>query len=289
MTTVVTLRDSNAYAIYSDGIKVIECLNPEVTFNEVIKETGLNHNVFVYEMNTLPNSTPVNGSTPDEESTEEESTETNYKNISLLKAHTDFQNKIDQFVNNNNIDFDKIKSSDDIDFDKINTSITFDVPNMGAYKNHHSVGVHMDVNPENATGLIHIGGSKDLPYSKEYVLSNYEKEEEKSIETPKPVGEVSKPNIGDLIYIEGVQGILKTVTGGVGTVSMVYTDTNSSLDIETYDEEHWPGNVEDISSKENLLIELEEIPGVYHSWNELRYKQSELQSKYGYKPACILK
>lgn len=77
-----------------------------------------------------------------------------------------------------------------------------------------------------------------------------------------PVGNVECPEEGDLIYVDGLAGVLSIITGGVGTVLTIYKNAS------------------------DILIELEETPGNYFSWNLLKNSQDELKEKYGYKPVC---
>ncbi len=79
-----------------------------------------------------------------------------------------------------------------------------------------------------------------------------------------PVGEVEQPEIGDLIYVECIQGILKNVFGGVATVSNVVEDND------------------------NIMICIDEMPGLFVNWSDLRYKQNDFKNKYGYKPAMFI-
>jgi len=90
-----------------------------------------------------------------------------------------------------------------------------------------------------------------------------------------PVGAVERPEIGNLIYIDGMKSILRTILGGVATVSAVH-DTNTYV----------PNGEEDIETTEaNIMVEIEEFPGIYFSWSMLRARQEELAAQYGYKPA----
>jgi hypothetical protein len=110
-----------------------------------------------------------------------------------------------------------------------------------------------------------------------------------------PVGDVECPEVGDLIYVDGMQGLLSTINGGVVTVSMVFKSTDSIVvdeiehDISYYndyeDEYVEDTDIEEIT-EDNILVEVEEFPGTYFSWSLLRKQQNELQQKYGYKPAC---
>lgn len=139
-----------------------------------------------------------------------------------------------------------IEESSDIDFDAINGTINFNAPKLGAYRKMLS----------------------DEP-TQEIVETDIVQEETPSY-TPdfQPIGNVECPQLGDLVYVDGLDGFLAKIRGGVGTVGMVYDNTKAE------------------NCEQNILIELEEIPGHYFNWNELADVQTDLKEKYGYKPAC---
>lgn len=141
-----------------------------------------------------------------------------------------------------------VQESSDIDFDAINGTINFNAPNLGAYRKMLS----------------------DEPTEEIIENGNESVEEENPTYTPdfQPVGNVECPQLGDLIYVDGLDGFLAKIRGGVGTVGMVYDNTKAE------------------NCEQNILIELEEIPGHYFNWNELADIQTDLKEKYGYKPAC---
>lgn len=141
-----------------------------------------------------------------------------------------------------------VEESSDIDFDAINGTINFNAPNLGAYRKMLS----------------------DEPTEEINETGNESVEEENRTYTPdfQPVGNVECPQLGDLIYVDGLDGFLAKIRGGVGTVGMVYDNTKTENCVQ------------------NILIELEEIPGHYFNWNELADIQTDLKEKYGYKPAC---
>lgn len=282
MTTVVTLKNSDAYAIYVDGEMIIECNTPTNTFNEVIKNTSIpNFDVTIIELEYFPKTmdfTPSNNI--DARGYYALNTDEILDKNSIKFAHTQFQVKIENQTENTheisqliddykkNITFDDNTGLIDVNvdtFDKINDSIDFHTPNMSAY-NRQNVGVQLD-----------------LPTEKTLIVND----ESISIVQNEPIGNIDVPKIGDLVYIEGVQGILKTVMGGVGTVGMVFFNKINN-DFEEDDDNVEEEDIEDIEIKSNILIELEEIPGQYFSWDELKSKQNDLKLKYGYKPAMIL-
>jgi hypothetical protein len=110
-----------------------------------------------------------------------------------------------------------------------------------------------------------------------------------------PVGAVERPEIGDLIYIDGMKSVLRTILGGVATVSAIHdTDTyvpngesGSFIDDQYDDEDEDFGDEEhEVETTEaNIMVEIEEFPGTYFSWSMLRARQEELAEQYGYKPA----
>lgn len=205
-TTVITLSNSNAYAIYVNGKKVIQCDSPMTTFNSIVKSMNLPTPIEVYSMTHFP-----------------------------------------EYIENENAPSEsKEVSSDDIDFDTVNSKINFTAPKLGAYR-----AVVNDETPN---------------VEEEYVESDESEETETA--SFEPVGNVEMPSLGDLIYVEGMDGMLAKIRGGVGTVGMVYDNEKAE------------------NCEQNILIELEEIPGHYFNWNQLADVQDELKAKYGYKPAC---
>lgn len=111
-----------------------------------------------------------------------------------------------------------------------------------------------------------------------------------------PVGAVERPEIGDLIYIDGMKSILQTILGGVATVSAIHdTDTyvpngesGSFIDDQYEDEDEdgdYNGDETAETTEANIMVEIEEFPGTYFSWSMLRARQEELAEQYGYKPA----
>lgn len=143
-----------------------------------------------------------------------------------------------------------VEDSTDIDFVAINETINFNAPNLGAYRKMLS----------------------DEPVDEIIETDTVDEsvEEENAYYEPdfQPVGNVDCPQLGDLVYVDGLDGFLAKIRGGVGTVGMVYDNTKAE------------------NCQQNILIELEEIPGHYFNWNDLAYFQTELKEKYGYKPAC---
>ena len=204
MTTIVTLK-SGAYAIYdANGVKILQCNEPINTFNEVVKNIGVDtENVQIIDAETFPD---VLGD--------------KYITKSVTEAG---QTNLESVI------------------DKVNASIS---------------GIHdSEMQTYEDAGVLN-GQTDDEAF------------EEAGIDATQsakvPVGNVELPDIGDLVYVEGVRGVLRVITGGVGTVSLINADDH------------------------NTLIELEEIPGQYFSWDSLRCEQDELKSKYGYKPASMV-
>lgn len=114
-----------------------------------------------------------------------------------------------------------------------------------------------------------------------------------------PVGAVERPEVGNLIYIDGMKSVLRTILGGVATVSAVHdTDTyvpngesDSYIDDQYDDEDEdgdFQGNEEVETTEANIMVEIEEFPGTYFSWSMLRARQEELAAQYGYKPAQMV-
>ena len=165
---------------------------------------------------------------------------------------------------------EKTKNFDnDIDFDKLNDKVNF-VANTGKYKNTFNNDKVFETDNVNI----------------EPTVVN------KTTTSNAPVGDVDKPNVGDLIYIDSVKGILSTILGGVCTVSMVYESEHAivtdTIEYESFgfdiEEDEFDGEVEE----NNILVEIEEFPGRYFSWSLLRDKQNELQKQFGYTPARLI-
>jgi len=224
MTTIVTQPDSKSYAIYSNNRKIVECNDPETTYNELVKNLGVDtSNVQIIEMDYFPD------------------TLGNISNIAYIEGSA-------VLTKNNNID--------NI-IDQINADMQ--APNLGKHKSRTNTTVD---------------NSQTVETSQQTT--------EDTINMNVPVGNVETPKLGDLIYVTGLDGILRKITGGIGTVHLVY---NSNKDIENLDDE---SNEATVSNK-NILVELEEIPGTYFSWSEIKDKQLELKAKYGYKPVCVIR
>lgn len=142
-----------------------------------------------------------------------------------------------------------VEETSDIDFDAINGTINFNAPKLGAYRKMLSDEPTEEINE---TVTVDETEVENPSYEHDF----------------QPVGNVDCPNLGDLVYVDGLDGILAKIRGGVGTVGMVYDNTKAE------------------NCQQNILIELEEIPGHYFNWNELAGVQTDLKEKYGYKPAC---
>lgn len=178
--------------------------------------------------------------------------------------------------NSENIESSQSIESTDVDSVIASMNATFSAPNLGKYKQtfESQTNTQSSLTDDNV---------------------NSQKESSKK-ESNVPVGSVECPNEGDLIYVDGIVGVLSTVTGGVGTVMTiyksndpitVYNENSSNVDDEfdeDYDEDYDDQNI----VENNILVELEEVPGHYFSWSLLRSKQTSLQEKYGYKPVCKL-
>lgn len=248
MTTILTKPNSKAYAIYVDGRKVVECNEPESSYNDLVKNIGINiDKVQVFESETFPMSIDTTNGT--------------------LKEMPFVQSILNEVIleHDKNEDAQPTHIIDDV-IALVNGSMT--AKNLGAYK---KVTERNDIEDYRAESTSEKHGEGNV--------------EEKS--NKEPVGNVPIPQLGDLVYVEGLQGFLKTVTGGVGTVHMVYTGKNN---VPTQEFSHDDDDENDVtSSGTNLLIELEEVPGAYFNWNDLKDAQGALKSKYGYKPACLVK
>jgi hypothetical protein len=296
MITVITLKNTTSYAIYDNDKKIIECMDPTAPFNDVIKNLNIKtDNVKVVELDSLPDSIQKTNivETKFDIHTGRAIFEAAMIKENSINFATLYPTKMKQFniapeatlddsyfeKINNSINFDQLESKfetpeDDFDFEKIINSINFDAPNLGKYKTKTQLEIFVDD------------------------IINNEISKQSSNE---PVGSVLIPKLGDLIYVEGVNGNLRIITGGVGTVAMIYDNTNSNVEDDAtdeveyfsrdekyyYDEEFEDEEFEDDVVK-NILIELEEIPGQYFSWNELCPMQEDLKIKYGYKPTMVL-
>jgi hypothetical protein len=238
MTTIVTKANTQAYAIYVDNRKIVECQNPETTYNELVKNIGIDTtNVQIVEMDSFP--ATLNGQEP---------------------QGTVLQNIVSEVIEERTVG-----NIDDI-INAVNSTTT--APNINKYKGiveRQSSGVNQPVGVPGA-------------------------------QSNEPVGNVEVPKLGDLVYVDGLDGILRKITGGVGTVHMVYnaqdrvevgvkTVENPDYDPEDEDSESTI-DVAEIGS--NILIELEEIPGIYYQWSFVKDKQKSLKDKYGYKPVCAI-
>lgn len=219
MTTIVTRPESKAYAIYSDNRKVVECYTPETTYNELVKNLGVDTtNVQVIELEYFPD---------------------------VLGVVT-YNRPQPEIAAQPETDIDAVIA-------KVNDAMN--APNRGS-----DATVSRD--PQGIT--------------QDNVINE-------------PVGNTDKPKLGDLVYVAGIDGILRKITGGVGTVHMVYnSDECVEANIGDVENDDIVLGDEDVVVN-NVLIELEEIPGVYFSWNELKNSQTELKAKYGYKPACVIR
>jgi hypothetical protein len=177
---------------------------------------------------------------------------------------------------------DSNEDNNDVNFDDINDTISFDAPGIDKYRN--LVSANIIATPETPEKETVDVVTESKINSKKY-----------------PVGNVEKPQTGDLIYVDGIKGILKTIFGGVGTVATVYM--NDKLDMKTgtefiedsyLDEDEDGEEYEEDSSYEediiekNILVELEEVPGHFFSWSLLKEQQEELANTYGYKPVSSL-
>jgi len=203
MTTIVTLK-SGAYAIYdTEGIKIVQCNEPINTFNEVVKNIGIDtENVQIIDDETFPDVFCDKYIT----TTVTENGQTNLDNVINI----------------------------------VNASISGHDREMKMYEDAGILDSVLEIDTN--AGNVYVSVPKEQS-------------------TKEPVGNIEIPLIGDLVYVEGVRGVLRIITGGVGTVAMINDD--------------------------NSLIELEEIPGQYFSWDDLKCEQDELKSKYGYKPASM--
>lgn len=166
-----------------------------------------------------------------------------------------------------NVEVESASSEDDI---IASMNETFVSPNLGKYRTTFENDYVQNPAPEQKT----------------------QKQNPESSQKHEPVGAVECPVEGDLIYVDGIQGVLSTITGGVGTVMTIY-HSNDTIDVDTDDREDWDEDEDDDCQYEqyqenNILVELEEVPGHYFSWSLLRSQQSSLKTKYGYKPVCKL-
>lgn len=165
-----------------------------------------------------------------------------------------------------NINMD-LENKSDIDFDKLNEEIGFEA-NTHAYR--------------------------DTFFNTDTTIKNEPKEnvnKSTNANVNEPVGNVECPEVGNLVYIDGQEGLLSTITGGVCTVSMIYKSEDlvvvDTIEHDVYNEvwDEEEVEIEEITEN-NILFEVDEFPGTYFSWTMLKDKQDELQLKYGYKPAC---
>jgi hypothetical protein len=164
-----------------------------------------------------------------------------------------------------------IDNIDNIDDVIASMNATFVSPNLGKYRE--------TFEDNNSTNIV----TEKPAYVEEQHAANH---------TPKnrPVGSVDCPEEGNLIYVDGIQGVLSNITGGIGTVMTIYL-SNDSIVVDNDDREDWDEDEDyddNYSTEEenNILVELEEVPGHYFSWSLLRSQQSVLENKYGYKPVC---
>ena len=164
-----------------------------------------------------------------------------------------------------------VSSPDNIDDVIASMNATFISPNLGKYRE-----TFEDINSTNTV-------TEKPAYVEEQNAANH---------TPKnrPVGSVDCPEEGNLIYVDGIQGVLSNITGGIGTVMTIYL-SNDSIVVDNDDREDWDEDEDyddnySIEEENNILVELEEVPGHYFSWSLLRSQQSVLENKYGYKPVC---
>lgn len=223
MVTIVTKSNSQAYAIYVDNRKIVECAEPETTFNELIRNIGIDTtNVQIVEMTSYPVTlgTVIGAILQD------------------VIAEATVPVSLDSII------------------DLVNASMI-----SGPNKNRLSISV------------------TDEQENDEEEEGNEQHDDEDGEDNTAPIGNVEIPKVGNLIYVDGVDGFLRKITGGIGTVHVVYNaDANTEhVSVQGIDDEN-----------DRMLIELEEIPGVYFSWTNLRDKQSELKAKYGYKPVCSI-
>lgn len=241
MTTIVTKPNSQAYAIYVDGRKIVECPSPETTYNELVKNIGIDTTqVQVIEMESFP---PTIGGAP---------------------QGTIVQSIVQEVIAENTPA--NTENIDDV-IARVNAGIA--APNINKHKAHTERAASVSANTETATVKVE----------------------------NEPIGNVEVPKIGDLIYVDGLDGILRKITGGVGTVHLVY-NANDKVEVSSklvenpnFDEEDEDSAefIEETETGTNILVELEEIPGAYFSWSEIKSRQTELKAKYGYKPVCVIK
>jgi hypothetical protein len=94
--------------------------------------------------------------------------------------------------------------------------------------------------------------------------------------------------VGQEVYVDTVKHFLRETPGGKATVSMIFEQhvTGVSDNDENYDEydsenDEFISHESQESTRVNILFSIEEIPGVFYSWNELRNRQQELMYKFG--------
>lgn len=241
MTTIVTKKNSQDYAIYVDGRKIVECGTPETTYNELVKNIGVDTtNVQIIEMESFP----TNIGTP---------------------QGTIVQDIVQEVIRENApTDVEDIINS-------VNATIT--APNLSKHKERVATTATASVSENTETAQTSVSNE--------------------------PIGNVEVPKLGDLVYVDGMDGILRKITGGVGTVHLVY-NANDKVEVGTemvanpeHDEDEEDDNEPEFINQSivgsNILIELEEIPGVYFSWAGIKDNQTQLKAKYGYKPAYVIK
>ncbi len=94
--------------------------------------------------------------------------------------------------------------------------------------------------------------------------------------------------VGQEVYVDEVKHFLRNSPGGKGTVSMIFeqpvtgvSDNEQSFEEYSSEEDEFSSHEAQESTRINILFSIEEIPGVFYSWNELRNRQQELMYKYG--------
>lgn len=185
-----------------------------------------------------------------------------FGNNIAIESDFDMNAKINMDLGGNNS-----QDETDLDFDKLNEEIGFEA-NTHAYRDTFF----------NTDTTIEDKPKEDVNKSTNANVNEH-------------VGNVECPEVGDLVYIDGQEGLLSTITGGVCTVSMIYKSDDpvvvDTIEHDVYNDE-WDEEEVEIEeiTENNILFEVDEFPGTYFSWTMLKDKQDELQLKYGYKPAC---
>jgi len=94
--------------------------------------------------------------------------------------------------------------------------------------------------------------------------------------------------VGQEVYVDEVKHFLRNSPGGKGTVSMIFEQPVTGVSDADENYEEYSSEDDDFTSHEaqestriNILFSIEEIPGVFYSWNELRNRQQELMYKFG--------